>query len=74
MPLYRYKCEKCGSITQILEGVGKGSNKIRCRSCGSDKLVKLLPASLSVRSSEPIVSECCGMTNPCDNPKRCCQR
>ena len=73
MPLYRYKCEECGSITQVLVGVGKGKSEIKCASCGSDRLVKLLPASLSMRGSETAESGCCGITNSCDNPKRCCQ-
>jgi len=74
MPVYRYKCEECGGVTQILQGVGKGEEEIRCKMCGSTRLVKLLPKSLSIRSSESEVSGCCGMTNPCENPKRCCQR
>jgi len=73
MPLYRYRCEDCGDIMQALEGVGKDEGEIKCKSCGSSNLVRLLPQSLSMKSKETIESQCCGMTNPCDNPKRCCQ-
>lgn len=73
MPLYRYKCEDCGSIMQVLEGVGRGNDEVRCKSCGSINLTKLLPQSLSIGGRKGSEYECCGMANPCDNPKRCCQ-
>ncbi len=73
MPLYRYRCEDCGNIMQVLEGVGRDEGEVKCRNCGSKNLIRLLPQTLSVKSSETAQGECCGMTTPCDNPKRCCQ-
>ncbi len=73
MPLYRYKCEDCGSVMQVLEGVGRDEGELKCGNCGSKNLIRLLPQSLFVRGKEISESGCCGMTNPCDNPKRCCQ-
>jgi len=39
MPLYRYKCEDCGSTMQVLEGVGKGDVELKCTGCGSTNLL-----------------------------------
>jgi len=60
---------------QVLVGVGKDEDELKCRSCESKNLIKLLPQSLSIGGGRQTgEGECCGMTNPCDNPKRCCER
>ena len=39
MPIYEYKCDDCGKITELLENAGnKGERK--CAHCGSTKLAK----------------------------------
>lgn len=79
MPIYEYKCSKCGKVSEILEGVGSTKGQIKCRHCGSSNLEKMLsvPAAVIMKDDSKAYdndSGCCGMTNPCDDPKRCCTR
>lgn len=39
MPIYEYKCGKCGRISEFLESSGRPADK-KCVHCGSDKLEK----------------------------------
>ena len=41
MPVYEYKCGKCGAVTEFLESVA-AKNKHECQSCGSDDMTKML--------------------------------
>lgn len=75
VPIYEYRCKDCGSVTEILEGVGGTSKRPRCGSCGSTDVAKMFS------SFAPVIAgggagerSCCGLTNPCDNPKRCCTK
>ena len=39
MPIYEYRCEKCGHVTQFLEKLG-GSKEHVCGECGGKDLKK----------------------------------
>jgi putative FmdB family regulatory protein len=41
MPIYEYKCDKCGKVTEFLENASGRSAK-RCGHCGGGKLTKVL--------------------------------
>jgi putative FmdB family regulatory protein len=75
MPIYEYRCEKCGQMNEFL--ILKREEKLRCKQCGSEDLTKLLSAhnitnSSSRRSSEPGPGGCCGAPNSCGTPGSCC--
>ncbi len=40
MPIYEYKCQKCGGQSEFLENSGKRTKKT-CEHCGSSDLQKL---------------------------------
>ena len=42
MPIYEYRCENCGRINEIL--VLRKDEELKCGSCGSQSLVKLMSA------------------------------
>ena len=42
MPVYTYRCRKCGSEFDLLVGVVAEEQKARCSKCGSTDLEKLL--------------------------------
>lgn len=42
MPIYEYRCNKCGEVNEVLV-LGKEENPA-CRECGSEDLVKLMSA------------------------------
>jgi len=76
MPIYEYKCNACGDVTEILQGVGGNREVPKCENCGSEDVEKMWSSFAAVMAGGEGVSEgsCCGLTTPCDNPKRCCGR
>ncbi len=69
MPLYEYKCRDCGKISEFFHK----KEKLVCTSCGSLNLEKQFSAfSVVNKGSDYKERSCCGMTEPCDSPKRCC--
>lgn len=41
MPLYEYRCRKCGHVTEVLEKAGAGGRHT-CEKCGSHSMEKLM--------------------------------
>ena len=76
MPIYEYRCQSCGEISEIFQGVGEKDDPLRCTYCNSKDLEKLLsPTSFSFKSQlgEGADSRCCESGVSCANPKRCCE-
>lgn len=73
MPIYEYRCEQCGRISEFLEGIGKRDNEKRiCKNCGSKNLHKIFSTSY-VNSGNSFVGgqngkTCCGREERCDTP------
>ncbi|MEW5693260.1 MAG: zinc ribbon domain-containing protein [Candidatus Hydrogenedentota bacterium] len=40
MPIYSYKCKKCGVEFDVLVGVGTGDQEIKCEKCNSKNVEK----------------------------------
>ena len=75
MPIYEYRCEKCGQVDEFLI-IGK-QEKPLCKECGSKDLTKLLSAHNTVSNSsrgldQPNSGGCCGTPNSCGSPGSCC--
>jgi putative FmdB family regulatory protein len=70
MPIYEYRCEACGKITDILLLKNSDRESIVCKHCGSRKLKKLVskPAAVIIGNSHPKGTTCCGRTDRCDSP------
>jgi putative FmdB family regulatory protein len=68
MPIYDYKCQECGKVSEIFQH-GLSNKVIKCPSCGSEKLERLFSASYMIRmdASTPGTT-CCGRTERCDTP------
>ena len=62
MPLYEYKCEDCGKISEVLHKKVNPQEKPVCPSCGSKRLAKLISIpSVSVKSEASVAGgTCCG--------------
>ncbi len=78
MPIYEYRCEECGTVSELMVGVGRNSDELQCKSCNGSKLEKIMSASsISVKNptqSMPAGSTCCG-SNPSQTgcvPGSCC--
>ena len=44
MPIYEYRCEKCGSRFDVLQRVGEDGKHLRCPKCGHEKVEKQFSA------------------------------
>lgn len=80
MPLYEFKCEDCGDITEVL--IIKTQDKPACRSCGSTNTTKQISAHSSMsgpaKTGLPGFKDtaCCGSSpdkaEGCAGPGSCC--
>jgi putative FmdB family regulatory protein len=70
MPIYEYKCENCGRVTENLQKGFKQANEIICPHCGSTKLQKLISTFGSVKKGgfSRKGATCCGRDERCDTP------
>ncbi|MFH1155081.1 MAG: zinc ribbon domain-containing protein [Pseudomonadota bacterium] len=81
MPIFDYLCLDCGKTSEIL--VAGSQVDVRCSSCGSANLKKLLSAHSSLSGSQghaipgPGDTACCGSSpghGGCAGPGSCCGR
>jgi len=43
MPIYEYRCKKCGQVSEFfVKQVGAEPDDLRCSKCGSTEMVKML--------------------------------
>jgi putative FmdB family regulatory protein len=77
MPIYEYRCDKCGEVSEfIVLGSQEG---LACKKCGSEQLTKLMSAHNVSGGSEsfspppmPAGGGCCGSPGSCGTPGSCC--
>jgi putative FmdB family regulatory protein len=68
MPIYEYKCQECGRISEIFLR-SLNSQDIQCPACGSYKLDRLLSASYALKTDASTHgTTCCGKTERCQTP------
>jgi putative FmdB family regulatory protein len=64
MPIYEYKCEDCGHVTELIVGIGRNSDGLECSACGGSSLEQLMSAPAASVVNEPSGlaggSTCCG--------------
>jgi len=68
MPIYSYRCLKCATVFERLEGVVEEEDEKKCPNCGSKKAEKVF-SSFSVgkgrssSKSSPACQSCCDSSN-----------
>jgi putative FmdB family regulatory protein len=69
MPIYEYRCEACGAVSEYLVAPGD-KEKIQCRECGGLEMKRILSASsFSFGSSNRMPGRtCCGREERCEAP------
>ena len=74
MPIYEYRCDKCGTVSEILL-LGR-NEELLCGSCGSPDLIKLMSAP-NINMGAPCSPAgfrpggCTGSPDTCGNPGGC---
>jgi putative FmdB family regulatory protein len=61
MPIFEYKCSKCGKISEFLENSGSAQDK-KCQHCGSTTLQKQF-STFAPRIKEGASKKCHGCTD-----------
>ena len=70
MPIYQYKCQRCGEITEFFSHSFFNSETLACPSCGNRNLERLISApNLLKASASTSGTTCCGRTERCDTPQ-----
>jgi len=72
MPIYEYKCKQCSKVSEFLVGVTQEQSDIKCPSCGSTDLQRILSRSF-VASGEKGSDACesCEIGNSCSCKGAC---
>ena len=70
MPIYEYRCNECGRVSEILVGLHSEGKALACQHCGSSDLEKILSVSsfTFTDSSRAPGKTCCGRDERCDSP------
>ncbi len=69
MPIYEYKCQTCGAISELFVQGTDEKQSIKCLTCESTDVEKLLSVP-NVMKGKAIARgrTCCGRTERCDTP------
>ena len=74
MPIYEYKCDKCGAVNEFI--VFGDDDTLHCKDCASTELTKLMSAHNTTSSSPQFggmpSGGCCGSPDSCGTPGSCC--
>ena len=52
MPIYEYRCRKCGKLFEKIQKVDEGGNSLKCPYCGGKKPEKVFARFSSSKGSE----------------------
>ena len=58
MPIYEYRCRRCGKIFEKIQKVNEGGENLECPHCGGQKPEKVLSSFSSSKGTES--SSSCG--------------
>ena len=69
MPIYEYRCEACGAVSEYLVGLGH-VERIQCKVCGASGIKRILSASsFTLQSPRRMPGRtCCGREERCEIP------
>jgi putative FmdB family regulatory protein len=69
MPIYDFRCQECGKISEFLLSGSSDSRTLDCPGCGSQHLERLIsaPSLLRDKANAPGTT-CCGRTERCETP------
>lgn len=50
MPIYEYRCARCGAVSEFIEGVTEAGESRPCTACGSGVMMRILSRGVQARS------------------------
>lgn len=59
MPIYEYKCNKCGHIYEALQSIDSDSDDLQCPKCGAKEATKLFSTFASGEGARSTSSAGC---------------
>jgi len=70
MPVYDFKCQECGEVSEEFFRTVHGQQSVHCPQCGSERMEKMITASYMIRTNSPSGhgDTCCGRTERCEQP------
>jgi len=70
MPIYEYRCQDCGRITETLAGTGSKEIDLKCPDCHSTHLIRIpsAPAAFLFNQASAKGLTCCGREERCEKP------
>jgi len=69
MPIYEYRCNHCGTISEFLVGVSSKDQNLNCKQCGSPWLEKVISVSRPLKAERRTPGHtCCGREERCSTP------
>ncbi|MEW6034329.1 MAG: zinc ribbon domain-containing protein [Chloroflexota bacterium] len=69
MPIYEFKCQRCGNVSEFLLSGPSDGKKLACPDCGSQNLERLISAPNLLNSrANPPGTTCCGREERCETP------
>jgi len=57
MPIYEYKCRKCGRLTSVFQRSAGAAAAARCKACGSRSLERAMSAFAHHRSESSVLAD-----------------
>ncbi len=68
MPVYDFRCQECGEVTELFLSVSSEDKKPICQSCGSHNMERMISAPSILRNPVDSNATCCGRTERCETP------
>jgi putative FmdB family regulatory protein len=72
MPIYEYRCARCGAVSEVIENVAEAGDSRPCSACGSAETMRLLSRGVQARGHGMMTGRggntCCGREERCDRP------
>ena len=69
IPIYEYRCNDCGTISEFLVGITSKSESLTCKQCGGSQLEKVISISHALKNEGRLPGQtCCGREERCSTP------
>jgi putative FmdB family regulatory protein len=68
MPIYDYRCQVCGEITEFLISGARDSSTLACPNCGSYNMGRQISVPSLLKSTKNSGVTCCGREERCEKP------